>query len=282
VLSLLKWTKEEISKITNIYPNEGLDAVIQSLPNRTKTQIKSKINHMNLRVSQERKSISQSQRATRFRPELCNVDASKFIHLNCKEACYILGLVWADGYLVNRGKNKYKISIEMKEEDLSLLLPVFEMFGKWNISKRVRPNRKPQLTLSISNKELYLFLELHGYCNKKISSTKILENMTEDLQRYWIRGFFDGDGCCYINKNLFLYQISFAGQYEQDWSFLQPLNNVIPFTVTRRVQHEKSRSSFVRFQGKEKVSLFANFIYPDLIFDFGLQRKFNKLSQSLP
>lgn len=273
----MKWTSEELSKITNIYPNEGLDAVIQSLPNRTKSQIKSKIGHMNLRVSQKRKSISQSQKAKRFRPELCNVDASTFVQMNSKEACYILGLIWADGYLINRGKNKYKISVEMKDEDLSTLLPVFETFGKWSISKRTRPNRKPQLTLSTSNKELYLFLELHGYCNKKIGSTKILESMTEDLQRYWIRGFFDGDGCCYINKNLFLYQISFAGQYKQDWSFLQLLEAIIPFTITRRIQHKKSRSSVVRFQGKEKLRLFTEFIYPNFVFDFGLRRKFDML-----
>lgn len=278
----MKWTNEELSKIRREYPDRGLYAMTLLLPGRSKSQIRSKINHMNLRVSQKRKSASQSQKATRYRPELCNINASELIKMSCKESCYVLGLLWADGYLINKGNNKYKVLIEMKEEDLLTILPIFEIFGKWNKSRRVRQNRKPQLTLSTSNKELYLFLENYGYCQKKTGSANILKSIRQDLQAYWIRGFFDGDGCCYINRSLSLYQCSFAGHYEQDWSFLQPLQSAIGLSIVRRIQNDKSRGSVARFQGKEKLRLFAELIYPNFVFDFGLQRKFNKLSQSLP
>jgi len=275
----MKWTNEELGVLKEFYPDFGLEYCSNNLSGRSVKQIKSKIRHLGLRVSTKRKSEAQAKSASRNRPDLCNVQASKIISLDSKEACYVLGLLWADGYLINKGKNPYKISIEMKEEDLSTLVPVFETFGKWTVSKRQRPKRKPQLILSTSNKELYLFLEAHGYCNKKTGSTKILDHIPENLQRYWIRGFFDGDGCCYIKQSLSLYQVSFAGHYEQDWEFLQSLQKLIPLTIVRRIQNNSSRSSFVRFQGKEKLCLFAEFIYPNLLFDFGLKRKFDKFNQ---
>lgn len=272
----MKWTNTELNTLENLYPDFGLQYCQNILPGRTLKQIKSKIGHLGLQVSAKRKSESQAKIARRNRPDLCNVQAKRITSLDSKEACYILGLLWADGYLINKGRNPYKISIEMKEEDLSKLIPVFETFGKWTISRRIRSNRKPQLTLSTSNKELFLFLEQYGYCNKKTGSTKILEYIPQNLQLYWIRGFFDGDGCCYINKAHSLYQISFAGHYEQDWSFLKPLQELISLTIVRRIQNNKSRGSVARFQGKEKLCLFAEFIYPNLIFDFGLKRKFDK------
>jgi hypothetical protein len=249
-----------------------------AMPNRSKQQLMSKIRYMKLRVTKERKSAAQAKTSTRCRSDLCNVNASEIIRMDSKEACYVLGLLWADGYLLNNKWGKYRIVVEMMEEDLSTVVDFFDKFGRWNRSYRQRAGRKPTLSLTTSNKELFSFLEVHGYTNKRTGSTDILKFIKDDLKPYWLRGLFDGDGCCYVNKSLGLYQVSIAGSYEQDWSFLQqPLQTINNLNVVRRVQSAKSSSSTVRFQGKRNIRLFREFLYPNEIFDFGLRRKFDKL-----
>ena len=48
------------------------------------------------------------------------------------ELAYVLGFIWADGWIFD-GKYSKEIRVECIQDDLELLLPTFQQTGKWNI-----------------------------------------------------------------------------------------------------------------------------------------------------
>lgn len=284
--TLSKWSQKEVDIILENYSIHGFEHTLGLLPNKNNKQLRNRLSRMKIKMNPEVRK--RELRAKRDKNPYNNsrVDIPSILKLDSKEACYIMGLIWADGYLINKnGGNANRMILEMKEEDLSLILPIFNIFGKWTVSYRNRDGRKPQMTISISSRLLYRFFENHNYTSK-VASTNILEKIPHELRGYWLRGLFDGDGCCYVNKSNRARQVSFSGPYDQDWSFINILREYdIKYSQSQRIQMKKdgkeNRSSLVRFCSKKDIKQFANLIYPDLQFDFGLLRKYNKLLEAI-
>jgi hypothetical protein len=131
----------------------------------------------------------------------------KFTKINC----YILGLLWADGWI-----NRNTLGIEMIEEDIATLLPLFESITKnWKITKRSRLNRKPQMVLRLNNKAIVQSLTRYGYKNKIFGPDKLLNSIPQQLKKYWFLGYFDGDGHFDLKRN----HIIFSSRHDQNWNF---------------------------------------------------------------
>ena len=167
----------------------------------------------------------------------------KFSEEFSAESAYMLGLIWADGYIHKRKKAKgYSVGIEMIKEDLAPLIDIFSRYFPWKIYSRCRAGRKPQIAFSATNKPFYEFLQSNDYITKSFESpNKIIQYIPEPLHKYWWRGYFDGDGCLYIKEKGSLYQLSFTSSYDQNWSFVgkfcEDLNikhNAIKRMVTNR------------------------------------------------
>lgn len=197
--------------------------------------------------------------------------------VNTKEMSYMLGFIWADGYLLNR--HHKEIRIECVREDIEAIRSTFNKTISWNISYRNRSYRKPQATLQTSNRHLFDFLYQHGYGAKTNgSATAILNLIPENLRQFWFRGLIDGDGCWYINKRLSLRQFSVSSCFDQDWSYLENLLNTlnIQYKTTKRIQG-KNKHSVVRVTGFENLIKLGSYIYDSYADDhIGLQRKYNK------
>lgn len=189
------------------------------------------------------------------------------IDLDNKYFCYILGLLWGDGYLY-----KGRIGITMISEDLEQLLIIFNSIGNWKINRSVRNNYKEQLTLRITDSNFYNFLvEMDYNIKSKTSPNKILSLLKENNIKYFLRGFFDADGCFYLNKNT--RQCIITSNYEQNWEFITNFFNEKNWKHSiGRQKSETGNRSFVRMTNKDIVK-FGKFIYEDF---FGIERKYNK------
>lgn len=188
------------------------------------------------------------------------------------ESVYVLGLLWSDGHVA---KNTSYVSITGVSEDFDLLQPFVFVGGEWGVYYRQQtPNRKPQTTFGVTNKQFHAFLVSMGYLTKSFSSAcKILSFIPESLRLYWWRGYFDGDGCIYTNKN---YQCFFTGSLETDWTFLKFLPSNIHW---KHIKKDTSSGSYSRMLSNRKADIiaFGDYIYGGNTRDFiGLERKKSK------
>ena len=253
------------------------------LPHLSEGQIRKRAATLKVKVTAERKSIAQSVNGAK-RPPKRNVDAAYFTNPSTPEAAYVLGLLWADGYLLKK-KGSYKIRLENLTADAATFRPVLFQAGRWTESSRERPGRQSQTTFTTSNRDLHEFLSSNDYLVKSSASAdSILATIPEALRCFWFRGYFDGDGCFYLNTAQHLYQVSFAGSYSQNWTFVTTLLDSlnIKHQIVRREQMRKhapsTRSSVVRFGGKDQLLRFGRYIYSG-IPTIGLNRKRRKFLQ---
>jgi hypothetical protein len=274
-----KWTIEEENWLTNNYKHLGPDKSAEIL-GLTKSQIIARTFKLKLKLPIEFKNLLQS-----IKPEKCNINPDLFYNISTKEISYLLGLIWADGFLnpSKNGKNS-NLGFTMVKEDIDIIKPMLESIGKWNYYERKQPveSWKPSINVITNNKRILNFLIEHDY-NKKshISADKILSKIPDELKHYFFRGLIDGDGCFYYYKpenGSTLRQFALASTYEQDWSYFENLckEKNIKYKIKRTIG-KKSSSSVIRITNKDGIKNLGNFIYNNFENELiGLARKYNK------
>lgn len=202
------------------------------------------------------------------------------------EFSYVLGLIWADGYVENSKKTK-RVGITCVYDDLITLEKVFDKVGNWKKTIRNPPNRRKALQLRASSKKFIEWLTENDYRSKSYESAdKILSKIPEHLQHYWFRGLVDGDGCFSLCVGKTRGHFVCASGFDQNWGYFENLckNLQISYGIRRKKRFNKisqkinSYSAFVISCQKYLVT-FGNYIYQNYENDgIGLQRKYDKFS----
>lgn len=210
---------------------------------------------------------------------ISNLDETIFTTNLTKESSYLLGFIWGDGYLY---KKTNKVTVEIISKDFIYLEPIVNKVGKFTFfsRKKISQFRKPQCGFTVTNRIFFNFLLSLGYGDKSYHSHKnILEFIPEHLKSFWLRGFFDADGCIYYNKENYCLQSTFCSSYEQDWSFFSDYltSNNIKNTIIYR-NYKKTKHSVVRIIGKKNNLNLFNLLYENQKYDFGYKRKFDKFA----
>jgi len=176
-----------------------------------------------------------------------NVNFEQFLDVKTPEVSYILGILWADGYV--RGKTNF-ISIVGKIENMNQLESVFEKTGKWvkSIVDGTKYGFSKQMLLSFSSKMISDLLKECDYQSKSKSADKILSKIPINLRRYWFRGLIDGDGC-FQNKNS-KRRFSLCSTYDQDWLYFTNLLDEL------RIKYRLERCSRINKKTK-KINSFS-------------------------
>lgn len=197
---------------------------------------------------------------------------------------YLLGYLWADGYLYDSGRNR-RININVVETDGKFLLPLFETTGIWRtyIHKRKTcgENSNSQLQIYVQDVPLFNWLKENGYKTKSGNDPKqILNNIPSQLHCYFWRGYVDGDGCFYCRKNEKSPEFSVASSYNQDWTSLENLCKKlnIHYTIKRRHLKLGSGSHFI-ISRRNDIRKLGEYLYKDYDGVIGLQRKYDKYHQ---
>lgn len=200
-----------------------------------------------------------------FKPSL---DIEILKKVNRPEAAYVLGLLWADGWIQNT--NDFSINIKLVSEDFKYIEWIFDSLGKWKKYKYNPKNRKPTTQFRTSGKNLVDYLISIGYKTKSFdSASDVLNTIPDHLKHYWWRGYFDGDG--HISGK-HPYRLEFASGYEQDWSFLPKDFN---FKIIRTIRKNNNKYSKAQIYSKATIKKFGDFIYRGFTSDnIGLPRKF--------
>lgn len=126
-----------------------------------------------------------------------NFDDAVFDSIDTEEKAYWLGFIWADGNIKTTSKTCYRLTINLKLEDLEHL----EKFNEF--TKHTKYNIKIDKIKNVCSwyacsKHLWETLNNYGCTPKKSLTLKFPDESifkSKDLIRHFIRGYFDGDGC---------------------------------------------------------------------------------------
>lgn len=194
-----------------------------------------------------------------------------FENIDSKEKAYWLGFLYADGY--NNGKEiefclkeKDKYAIEFFKEAIS---------SKHKISKKsIKLNENIFIAYRISIKSHVMASDLIKWeCLPRKSLCIKFPPISKNLYSHFIRGFFDGDGCIYENKNGKIMASFCSGSkvFLDELSNILKLNNIFVGKIKK-----DSRYNLYSFTVSLKtISFFLHFLYKDSTRKTRLERKYS-------
>lgn len=150
-----------------------------------------------------------------------SVNENYFSDIDTEEKAYYLGFIYADG-CIYRGdsENSMVFQINLAIKDKKILEDMNRAFDSdYPIVEFVGGCAKSQLCkLKISNTEFCKNLIAQGVTFRKTYECHYPKNLRNDLERHFIRGLFDGDGCIYRNKKRKWNRMSFHIFVEKEFS----------------------------------------------------------------
>jgi hypothetical protein len=216
----------------------------------------------------------------------CKLNNLDFLKLDTKEKCYLMGLLFADGYIECGRKSGvwcYLVKDDMYEiKDLLSDLMPFSFYVR-----KMNGNRKQQIGAYINSTHLANALLETDFATKSLKFSFM--GCDEIFKKHFLRGYFDGDGCFFIKKYInnksgkltYVRSFNVSSSYETDWTlltnFLDELN--IEYRIVR---YKYDKSSFSRIVVTKKSSLkqLIEFIYWGYD-NIGFNRKYNKAIEIL-
>jgi len=203
------------------------------------------------------------------------IDENYFKNINNEEKAYVLGLLYADGYI-----NKNGFGITLIENDKELLEKISNIiYGKivlgYRDSKKIKNKYicKPQYRFEVVSLIMKNDLIKHGCMEKKTFKIRFPKLINDELYKHFIRGYFDGDGCLCIPTT-------------------RPEN--VTFTITSNINFCNELSKYVcnnvdvnmkssirykdvgisRLTGRKQIKIFMNWLYENS--SIYMKRKYEK------
>jgi hypothetical protein len=193
-----------------------------------------------------------------------------FEKIDTERKAYFLGLLWADGCNFRKTvKNKiaYQTVISLQERDgyiLSLLAT--EIYGNDAILKKINKkstpgfNRQPQYFLRIPSKKMSDDLINLGMNPRKSSTCSWPLNLPQDLERHFLRGVIDGDGCVCYNTNSLNFTCSITVSPAFCHAFKSKYKKFFKFSNCDLNNYGFPLKSII-FHGNFSTFLFLNWVY---------------------
>lgn len=203
------------------------------------------------------------------------INESIFESIDNEEKAYILGFLYADGYI--NIKNNH-VELTLKKSDLQILESIKNII--FNKERPLIPIKNGKyLRLSISSRRIVNDLYKLGCIQKKTFLLKF-PKIKKSLIRHFIRGYFDGDGSVYIQKNVL--NISILGTIDLLNKMQEIFITKLNFNKTEldeRHPERKTNIRSLRYGGNVIMNRFYHYIYDDSkIF---LKRKRSKFESIL-
>ena len=224
------------------------------------------------------KSKSQSELQRKY-----NIDETFFDVIDTEEKAYFLGFLYADGYN-NTDRNSVNLSLAESDKDIlirlnNLLQPEKPLqYVNMSSYRNIKgfEKSKNQYRLVIANKHISQKLIELG-CGKAKTHNLIFPNDNQvpiNLQRHFIRGYFDGDGC--VSNRVF----SMVGTE----CFLTDVQNImikeLGLSKTKFYKRHKSRDNNITsiiYCGSGNLKKIMDWFYEDA--SIYLERKYLKFKK---
>ncbi len=194
-----------------------------------------------------------------------NFDDTVFDSIDTEEKAYWLGFIWADGNIKTTSKTCYRLTINLKLEDLDHL----EKFNKF--TKHTKYNIKIDKIKNVCSwyacsKHLWETLNNYGCTPRKSLTLKFPDESifkSRDLIGHFIRGYFDGDGCISYEryKNGIVMRCSLLGTMD----FVEGIKQYTKLeNILVQLRHNKNDYFNLKLTNNES-KYFASLIYDNAV-----------------
>ncbi len=209
-----------------------------------------------------------------------SLNVNYFDIIDTPNKAYIVGLLYADGCNKGNKNNKYQVDLSLQEcdkhilEEISKEIETDKPLGFQPLSLR-NPRHKDQYRLCITNKHISNALCELGVIEAKSLVLEFPEWLTDDLYSHFIRGYFDGDGCLYLDRDAKKPEVSIVSTI----MFIEKLQEILrdQLGVEMKIKTQKGYKPVTKIgviTGRKKVATFLEWIYKDS--DLKLDRKYQK------
>ena len=256
------WSQEELDFIKENYKHMSYKEMAKQL-DRTKTAVDLKVNRLGLKKSKY-------------------VYNEKFFeNIDTEEKAYWLGFIYADGYVCagkyNGSISSYEVSIELSSVDKNHLIKfVNSINGNIGITEFTKyagtpPAYHNMCSVRIYSKKMFDDLNNIGVVQNKTFVIKFPMFLDENLKRHFIRGYFDGDGSVFENKQRKCVRCNFTTASKE---FAEHITKCLIANGMRCYITRYHTIYQCNISGMYNVGMFRNFLYKDS--NIFLDRKFNK------
>lgn len=204
--------------------------------------------------------------------------------IDTQEKAYILGFIYADGFVGDIKYNNIVIAVNDKQI-LDEIAHEFKFTGNIRRTKKGGfENSKEGYCINFSSKIMANRLrEIGLYPNKSLTISNI-PNINTDLIRHFIRGYFDGDGSILLSHNTSYHKVNgnikkyVYPTYKFDIlgtkDFLEDIKSKANFTYAKIQDTRTEEIKCLTICAKKEFEYIFNYLYKDSTIK--LIRKFEK------
>ena len=261
-----KISEKELKLIIEMYKNNYSIRKISEITGRGRQSLSKLLEEIGLKT----------EKGNHYRKYTFNYDY--FEKIDTKEKAYWLGLLYADGTIIDKnryGQSDVKISLAKTDEelllkykeDLNSTYPIRYDYSKNNKNK----NHQVQVICSYKSQKTVNDLIDKGCTPRKslILTFPTEYQVPKKFIFHFIRGYFDGDGSISINDDISRYYVSIVGTEK----FIKELYKYFNFGIVME-DKRKNNSWYFRVNKKEEIIKFYNLVYKDATRY--MKRKYNK------
>lgn len=220
-----------------------------------------------------------------------DVNDNYFEVIDNNEKAYVLGFMYADGYLVVEGKGTKRIGID--SIDSQILLDISKALNFCGEVVQLKNNysgygsNKKVYRLKITSPKMYDDLIKLGCFRKKTFDINFPSNeqVPNEFVNSFILGYMDGDGSIikstrygsvYKNNSYDSYSVSFTGT-DKFLNGIKKHFNLEKIKLTKRWKNKDDNIFEIRISGNKQVYLFLKELYKDS--PLFLQRKKDRFDE---
>lgn len=195
--------------------------------------------------------------------------------IDTERKAYWLGFFMADGNVAERKNSQPVIRIELQKKDRYILEELEKDFG---VSNKIK-NSRSCYSLRVHSRKMFHDLNKYGIIPNKTKHETMdnIFNLSEDMIRHFIRGFFDGDG--WITNTTSHGKRKGSRKcigFVSNRRMLEQLQIYLNKKIGTRINKIQDREgcSMLLYSSKRDIEAIKNFIY--LNATIYLKRKFEK------
>lgn len=266
--------------------NRDKEKIVEYYYENKKTSINNIALKLDISIRGVKRVLKESNINTR-RKNRYTLNENYFDEIDTQEKAYILGFIYADGFVGDEKSNNVVIAIN----DLELLKQFAkELDFTGDIRKTKKggfENSKCGYCINFSSKRIASKLrDLGLYPNKSLTMTSI-PKINADLIRHFIRGYFDGDGSIVLSHNTSYYKNNnkvikykyptYMFNILGTKSFLENIKIVSNFRYVKILDTKTEEIKCLRISAKKEFNNIFRYLYESSTIK--LERKYNKWNE---
>ena len=263
-----KVSVEEENKFIELYESGMSMDKVAELSGRDRSTIRIHLNARGVRIRSNREN---SRRHLVKCPHYFDI-------IDTEEKAYLLGYIYADGYITQRNQSKhsdyinYQLGVSLQEDDIEILemlrdaLQTDYPINHYEVKIGYKPGVK-YVRLLINSKDVVDGLRKHGVVFKKSEIIEEPKGIPEHLVRHFIRGYIDGDGSIIEQNTKYgkSYTVSMVGtdsvlSYIADYFYD---NGLIKYKTKHEKRHQHDIVSSCRWGGNNQAYKILTHLYKD-------------------